>query len=326
MDKKIKIAIAGYGNIGKGAHLAALAAPDMELAGIFTRRDPATIETIDGNKTPVFHLDKAESMVDEIDVLLLCGGSANDLAEHGPRFAKNFNIVDSYDIHSKIPEYLSIIDSVAKKTTAVISSGWDPGLFSMLRLLSEAILPDGVGYTFWGRGLSQGHSNAIRQVDGVKNAVQYTVPIESALESVRCGERPELTPRQKMLRECYVVAEQGADKSAIEHNIKTMPDYFANYDTTVTFVDEDELLKNHSEMPHGGVVMHSGRTGKNEHVIEYSLKLGSNPEFTASVMIAYARAAYKLASEGQFGAKTVFDIPLNYLSEKKRLDIIRKIL
>jgi diaminopimelate dehydrogenase len=326
MEKKIRIAIAGYGNIGKGVHLATLAASDMELVGIFTRRDPATITTIDGNKTPVLPLDRAESMADEIDVLVLCGGSAHDLAEHGPRFAKNFNIVDSYDTHAKIPEYLATVDAVAKKTTAVVSSGWDPGLFSMLRLLSEAVLPDGVGYTFWGKGVSQGHSDALRRFEGVKNAVQYTIPIDAALNSVRSGERPELTARQKHLRECYVVVEDGADKSAIEHNIKTMPHYFAEYDTTVTFVDESELLKSHSEMPHGGVVMHSGRTGKNEHVFEYSLKLTSNPEFTASIMIAYARAAYRLASEGQFGAKTVFDIPLIYLSEKKRVDIIREML
>ena len=323
--KKIRVAIAGYGNIGKGVHKAVLASEDMELFGVFTRREPESVEIFDEN-APVFPLDNVDNFCYDIDVLILCGGSATDLPIHGPKFAKNFNIVDSYDTHAKIPEYLEKVNSAAKTTTAIISTGWDPGLFSMQRLMSEAILPDGCCYTFWGKGVSQGHSDAIRRVDGVKDAVQYTIPIDSALETVRRGERPDFTTRQKHLRQCFVVTEDGADKSKIEETIKKMPNYFDEYDTTVNFISEDELKKNHSKMPHGGFVLHSGNTGGNNHVIEYSLKLNSNPEFTASVMVAYARAAYRLSKEGQFGAKTVFDVPLFYLSPKNRSDLIRELL
>ena len=333
---KIKIGIVGYGNVGKGAHKAVLASDDMEAFGIFTRRDPKTLDIID-KKTPVFPLDSAEGLRDNIDVMILCGGSATDLPKQGPMLAKNFNIVDSFDTHANIPEYLDQVNSVATATTAIISTGWDPGLFSMLRLLSEAVLPGGNCYTFWGKGVSQGHSDAIRRVDGVKNAVQYTIPIDSALDAVRRGECPEFTTRQKHLRQCYVVAQAGADgakKSQIEETIKKLPNYFDQYDTTVEFISEEELKTNHSEMPHGGFVLHSGNTGgnadgstgSNKQIIEYSLKLDSNPEFTGSVMAAYARAAYRLSREGQFGAKTVFDIPLTYISPKNRSELIRRLL
>ena len=321
----IRIGIAGYGNVGAGAMKAVAAAPDMELRAVFTRRDPETLDISDG-AVPVFSVNQAEKMTDEIDVMLLCGGSATDLAKQGPFYASMFNIVDSYDTHSKIPEYLAAVDAAAKKTTAVISSGWDPGLFSMIRTLSGSILPDGAAYTFWGKGVSQGHSDAIRRVGGVRNAVQYTVPLESAFDAVRSGARPFFEARQKHLRECYVVAEPGADKASIEEKIKSMPDYFADYDTTVNFIDEGELKEKHSKMPHGGHVIYSGRTGENAHTIEFSLKLDSNPEFTGSVMAACARAANRMAQEGAFGAKTVFDIPLAYLSYKDRDTIIKELL
>jgi len=323
--KKIRIGIVGYGNVGKGVEKAVSSASDMELCAVFTRRDPQMLKLADSSVS-IFATSDAERMTGEIDVMLLCGGSATDLAEQGPHFASHFNIVDSYDNHSKIPEYLAEINAVATSTTAVVASGWDPGLFSMMRLLSEAILPDGKGYTFWGKGVSQGHSDAIRRIQGVKNAVQYTVPIKSAIAAVRRGTMPKLDMRRKHLRECYVVAHPGANKSDIERKIKTMPNYFADYDTSVKFIENDELLSDHSKMPHGGVVMHSGRTGENEHMIEYSLKLDSNPEFTGSIMVAYARAAFRMASEGIFGAKTVIDIPLAYLSEKDRLELIRELL
>ena len=324
MDK-IRIGIVGYGNIGMGVLKAVAAAPDMELRAVFTRRDPKSLKIAD-RSIPVFSDDNAANMTGEIDVMILCGSSTADLAKQGPYFASMFNTVDSYDTHAKIPEYLAAVDAAAKNTTAVISSGWDPGLFSMMRALSGAVLPDGASYTFWGRGVSQGHSNALRGIEGVSGAVQYSVPIDSAVEAVRNGERPELTAREKHLRECYVVAEPGADKAAIEKKIKTMPNYFADYDTTVNFITDDELRTNHSKMPHGGLVMHSGSTGENRHTIEYSLKLESNPEFTGSVMVAYARAAARMAAEGQYGAKTVFDVPLAYLAEKNRLDLIRELL
>ena len=321
----IRVGIVGYGNIGKGVEKAVISAGDMELRGVFTRRDKENLKLRD-ELVPIYSLDDASKMTSEIDVMVLCGGSSTDLKEQGPHFAAMFNIVDSYDTHAKIPEYLASVNAAAKKTTAVISAGWDPGLFSILRVLSNSSLPDGEAYTFWGRGVSQGHSQAIRQVEGVKNGIQYSVPIEKAVEAVRSGMRPKLTTREKHLRECYVVAEPGADKSAIEHSIKTMPDYFADYDTSVTFIDEEEFAANHSKMPHGGNVLYSGRTGENKHLIEFSLKLESNPEFTGSIMAAYARAAYRMAGEGLFGAKTVLDIPMTYLSAVPRETLIKEML
>ena len=321
--RKIRIGIVGYGNIGRGVEKAVLAAPDMELRAIFTRRDPATILTA---AAPVLTLDDAGTMYDEIDVMLMCGGSATDLVVQGPRFAALFNIVDSYDTHAKIPEYMAAIDEAAKYTTAIISAGWDPGLFSMMRVLSSSALPDGESYTFWGRGVSQGHSDAIRHVEGVRDAIQYTVPIDGAVDAVRSGTRPQLQARDKHLRECYVVAEDGSDKQVIAETIKAMPDYFAAYDTSVTFINEETLKSNHSGMPHGGFVIHSGATGDNGHVIEFSLKLDSNPEFTGSVMVSYARAAFRMAAEGLYGAKTVLDVPLAYLSCKDRDTLIKELL
>jgi len=265
-------------------------------------------------------------MTNEIDVMLLCGGSATDLPEQGPYFASMFNTVDSYDTHAKIPEYMASVDAVAKTTTAIISTGWDPGLFSMMRSLFEASLPEGKSYTFWGKGFSQGHSDAVRRIAGVKYAAQYTIPIESAVDAVRKGQRPDFTARQKMKRECFVVAEPGADEAGIEKAIVEMPHYFADYDTKVNFITAEEFLFNHSEMPHGGMVLHSGSTGDNNQVMEFSLKLDSNPEFTGSIMAAYARAAYRMSQEGLFGAKTVFDVPLSYLALKARLDLIKDLL
>lgn len=322
---KIRIGIVGYGNVGRGAEKVVHATSDMELVGVFTRRDPASVVLAD-KSVPIYLVDDAQNMKDKIDVMLLCGGSATDLAEQGPYFAAMFNAVCSFDTHAKIPEYMEAVNAAAVKTTAVISSGWDPGLFSMMRLMSESILPLGVGYTFWGRGVSQGHSDAIRHVEGVKGGVQYTIPIQKAIDAVRSGSRPSFETREKHLRECFVVAEDGADRSAIENSIKTMPNYFSDYDTSVHFVDEDELKAAHSKMPHGGMVMHSGRTGGNEHVIEFSLKLDSNPEFTASVMVACARACYRFYSKGEYGAKTVFDIPLAYLSPKGYAEVIKDLL
>ena len=323
---KIRVGIVGYGNIGRGVEIAVAAAADMELVAVFTRRDPASLELVDAS-IPVYPVEQAATMTDKIDVMVLCGGSATDLAEQGPFFAAMFNIVDSYDTHAKIPEYLASVDVAAKNTTAIISSGWDPGLFSMMRMLSEAILPQGSGYTFWGRGVSQGHSDAIRRVEGVKGAVQYTIPIDSAIEAVRSGSMPEFKTRDKHLRECFVVPEPGVDLKALEETIKTMPNYFADYDTSVHFIEENELKSAHSKMPHGGMVMHSAKTGfDNKHVMEFSLNLESNPEFTASVMVAYARAAFRLAKEGIYGAKTVFDVPLYYLSPKEREIIIKELL
>lgn len=322
---KIRVGIVGYGNIGKGVEKAVAASHDMELRGVFTRRDPESIGLRDKN-VPAYTLDDADKMTGEIDVMILCGGSATDLKEHGPRFAALFNIVDSYDTHAKIPDYMAAVEKAALKTTAVISAGWDPGLFSIIRALSGAVLPDGVSYTFWGRGVSQGHSDAIRRIGGVKNAIQYTVPNENAVEAVRSGSRPELTTREKHTRECYVVADPDADKDDIERKIVTMPDYFADYDTTVTFIGEDEFAEKHSRMPHGGAALYSGNTGDHRHLIEFGLKLESNPEFTGSIMAAYARAACRMAGEGMYGAKTVLDIPLSYLSATPRAELIKQLL
>jgi len=326
---KIRIGIVGYGNIGRGVEIALANAPDMELAGVFSRRDPKIIALLNKD-VPIYSISDAEKVTDKFDVLILCGGSATDLVEQGPYFAALYNTVDSYDNHVKIPEHLAQINAKAVNTTAVISTGWDPGLFSTMKLLTESILPDGAGYAFWGKGVSQGHSDALRRVEGVRNAVQYTIPIDSALDAVRSGSCPNLNPRDKHLRECYVVAEPNADLSDIEITIKNMPNYFADYDTVVNFISEEQLREGHSKMPHGGFVLHSGKTGKgessNSHVVEFSLKLESNPEFTASVMVAYARACYRLSEENSFGAKTVFDIPLSYLSPKSREKLIQELL
>ena len=317
--EKIRIGIVGYGNIGKGVEKAIARNDDMELKAVFTRRDPSAV-VIKTAGAEVKHFDDMLSMKDEIDVMMLCGGSATDLPVMGPEIAANFNTIDSFDTHAKIPEYFENVDKAAKagNNVSIISVGWDPGMFSLNRLYAESILVQGSTYTFWGKGVSQGHSDAIRRIDGVKNAIQYTVPIEEAVDRVRTGSEPELTTREKHLRECYVVAEEGADKAAIEQAIKTMPNYFDGYDTTVTFISEEELKENHSKMPHGGFVIRTGETGTegNKHVIEYSLKLDSNPEFTASVLVAYARAAYRLSQKGENGARSVFDIAPALLSQK----------
>ena len=314
----IKIGILGYGNLGKGVECAVKEANDMELVAVFTRRDPATV-SIQTEGAAVKHFDDMVSMKGEVDVMILCGGSATDLPVIGPEVAASFNTIDSFDTHAKIPEYFANVDKAAKEgnNISIISVGWDPGMFSLNRLYAESILVQGSTYTFWGKGVSQGHSDAIRRIDGVKNAIQYTVPIEDAVEQVRSGSEPELTTRQKHLRECYVVAEEGADKAAIENAIKTMPNYFSDYDTTVTFITEEELKANHSKMPHGGFVIRTGETGceGNKHVIEYSLKLDSNPEFTGSVLVAYARAAHRLSKKGECGARSVFDIAPAMLSQ-----------
>ena len=327
MSEKIKAGIVGYGNLGKGTQLALGQAEDMELVGIFTRRDPASI---DAKGTKVFKADDAASMRDKIDVLILCGGSATDLEVQGPHFAAMFNTIDSFDTHAKIPEYFAAVDKAAKENsnTSIISVGWDPGLFSLNRLYAESILPNGETYTFWGKGVSQGHSDAVRRVEGVKNAIQYTVPIDEAMDRARSGENPSLTTREKHLRQCFVVAKDGADKALIEQKIKTMPNYFDEYDTVVNFISEEEFNQNHNKMPHGGFVIRSGETnsGKNKHIIEYSLKLDSNPEFTSSVLVAYARAAVRLAKKGDFGAKTVFDIAPALLSAKCGEELRKKLL
>lgn len=308
----IRIGIAGYGNLGKGVEAAVKNAADMELVAVFTRRDPESVKIkTDGVKA--YSFDSIADFKDKIDVIVNCGGSATDLPVTTPAIAENFSVIDSFDTHARIPEHFANVDAKAKEggNIAVISVGWDPGMFSLNRLYMNAILPNGKDYTFWGRGVSQGHSDAIRRIDGVVDARQYTVPVESAVDSVRNGENPELTTRQKHTRECYVVVEEGADKARIENEIKTMPNYFADYDTTVNFISLDELKKNHSGIPHGGSVIRSGCTGfdlDTKHTIEYSLKLESNPEFTGSVLTAYARAAYKLRESGETGCKTVFDI------------------
>lgn len=315
---KIRIGIVGYGNIGRGVEQSIKRNDDMELKAVFTRRDPASVK-IQTEGAEVKHFDDMEAMKDDIDVMILCGGSATDLPVIGPKVAASFNTIDSFDTHAKIPEYFANVDKAAKegKNVSIISVGWDPGMFSLNRLYAESILVQGSTYTFWGKGVSQGHSDAIRRIEGVKNGIQYTVPIEAAVDQVRSGSEPELTTRQKHLRECYVVAEEGADKAAIEEAIKTMPNYFDEYDTTVTFITEEELKENHSKMPHGGFVIRTGETGceGNKHVIEYSLKLDSNPEFTGNVLVAYARAAHRLSKKGESGARSVFDIAPAMLSQ-----------
>ena len=313
-----RIAVMGYGNLGRGVEIAVKEAPDMELVAVFTRRDPASVKIMTEN-VPVVKVTEIENWKDKIDVLIICGGSATDLPEMTPKYAKMFNVIDSFDTHARIPEHFANVDASAKEAgkIAVISCGWDPGMFSLARVYSNAILPDGKDYTFWGKGVSQGHSDAIRRIDGVKNAKQYTIPVESALEAVRSGSQPTLTTRQKHTRECFVVLEEGADAARVEKEIKEMPNYFADYDTTVNFISEEEFAKNHAGIPHGGFVMRSGVTGlngENKHIIEYSLKLDSNPEFTSSVLCAFARAINRLHQEGVNGCKTVFDIAPAYLS------------
>lgn len=325
-----RIGILGYGNLGRGVECAIRQNEDMELVAVFTRRDPSTVSIL--TKTAaVCNISEAADWKDKIDVMILCGGSATDLPEQTPGFAKLFNVVDSFDTHAKIPEHFANVDKEAKAngTVGIISVGWDPGMFSLNRLYAGAILPEGKDYTFWGKGVSQGHSDAIRRIEGVKNAKQYTIPVEVALDAVRSGENPELTTRQKHTRECFVVLEEGADAAKVEEEIKTMPNYFADYDTTVHFISEEELETNHSGIPHGGFVLRSGVTGwekENKHLIEYSLKLDSNPEFTSGVLVAYARAAHKLSQEGQSGCKTVFDIAPAYLSPKTGAELRKQML
>ena len=324
----MKIGILGYGNLGRGVELAIRENPDAELAAVFTRRNPASVKISTPN-VPVVKIDDAGNWAGKIDAMILCGGSATDLPVQTPEFAKLFNVIDSFDTHAKIPQHFEKVDAAAKNSShvAIISVGWDPGLFSLARAYGNAILPSGNDYTFWGKGVSQGHSDAIRRIKGVKNAKQYTVPIESALDAVRSGENPELTTRQKHLRECYVVLEEGADPDEIEREIKTMPNYFADYDTTVNFISEAELQKNHSGLAHGGFVIRTGKTGDNHsHVVEFNLKLDSNPEFTASVLVAYARAANRLNSEGKSGCMTVLDIPPAYLSAKTGAELRAQLL
>ena len=316
----IRIGILGYGNLGKGVEYAIAQNDDLSLKAVFTRRDPSTVKIMTKD-VPVYSVNDAAAHASEIDVLILCGGSANDLPVQTPEFAKLFNVVDSFDTHARIPEHFANVDKTAKEAgkVGIISIGWDPGLFSLIRMYGNAVLPEGNDYTFWGKGVSQGHSDAIRRVKGVKNGKQYTIPVESALERVRSGENPTLTTREKHTRECFVVPEEGADLAQIEKDIKTMPNYFSDYDTTVHFITEEELIKNHSGIPHGGFVIRTGTTGENnqtKHTVEFSLKLGSNPEFTSSVLCAFARAAYRLNAEGVTGCKTIFDIAPAYLCKQ----------
>ena len=326
----IRIGIVGYGNLGRGVELALRMNPDMELAAFFTRRLPETLKTL-SPEVPVHPMDALPDFQDQLDVLILCGGSATDLPVQTPACGKLFNVVDSFDTHARIPEHFANCDESAKAggKVTLISAGWDPGLFSLQRLMGQCILPNGKDYTFWGKGISQGHGDAVRRVPGVKDAKQYTIPVPAALESVRAGENPELTTRQKHTRECFVVAEEGADLSRIENDIKTMPNYFADYDTTVHFVSQEELNRDHSGMPHGGFVVRSGVTGENgetKQLIEYSLRLGSNPEFTASVLVCCARAVYRMNQEGQSGAKTIFDVPPAYLSAESGEELRKRLL
>ena len=326
----IKIGILGYGNLGRGVECAVKQNDDMELVAVFTRRNPEDVKILTETAT-VCNVADVEDWKDKIDVMIICGGSATDLPKQTPVYAKMFNVIDSFDTHARIPEHFANVDAAAKEGghVGIISVGWDPGMFSLNRLYANAILPDGNDYTFWGKGVSQGHSDAIRRVEGVKDGKQYTIPVEAALEAVRNGENPELTTRQKHTRECFVVLEEGADAAKVEEEIKTMPNYFSDYDTTVHFISEEELKANHSGIPHGGFVLRSGKTGwdgENKHLIEYSLKLDSNPEFTSSVLIAYARATYRLASEGQIGCKTVFDIAPAYLSAKSGEELRKHML
>ena len=326
----IKIGILGYGNLGRGVECAVKQNDDMELVAVFTRRNPEDVKILTETAT-VCNVADVEDWKDKIDVMIICGGSATDLPKQTPVYAKMFNVIDSFDTHARIPEHFANVDAAAKEGghVGIISVGWDPGMFSLNRLYANAILPDGNDYTFWGKGVSQGHSDAIRRVEGVKDGKQYTIPVEAALKAVRNGENPELTTRQKHTRECFVVLEEGADAAKVEEEIKTMPNYFSDYDTTVHFISEEELKANYSGIPHGGFVLRSGKTGwdgENKHLIEYSLKLDSNPEFTSSVLIAYARAAYRLASEGQSGCKTVFDIAPAYLSAKSGEELRKHML
>ena len=326
----VRIGIYGYGNLGRGVENAIKQNSDMQLVAVFSRRDPATVK-INTPGVKVLKVDEAEKMVEEIDVMIICGGSATDLPEQTPALAKLFNVVDSFDTHAKIPEHFDNVDKAAKASgkVAMISVGWDPGMFSLNRLYGGAILPDGKDYTFWGKGVSQGHSDAIRRVEGVADGKQYTVPVQAALDAVRSGANPELTTREKHTRECFVVAKDGADKAAIEAEIKSMPNYFADYDTTVNFISQEELNANHAGIPHGGFVIRSGKTGaslENKHIIEYSLKLDSNPEFTASVIVCFARAAARMSSEGMSGCKTVFDVPPAYLSAKSAAELRKELL
>ena len=325
----MRIGIIGYGNLGRGVECAIKQNEDMELVAVFTRRSPESVSILTKGAV-VCSVEDIEQWKDKIDVMILCGGSATDLPVQTPKFAEMFNVVDSFDTHARIPEHFDNVDAAAKKSghIGIISVGWDPGMFSLNRMYANAILPDGKDYTFWGKGVSQGHSDAIRRIEGVKNAIQYTVPIEDAVEQVRSGSEPELTTRQKHLRECYVVPEEGADKAAIETAIKTMPNYFSDYDTTVTFITEEELKAHHSKMPHGGFVIRTGETGceGNKHVIEYSLKLDSNPEFTGSVLVAYARAAHRLSVKGESGARSVFDIAPAMLSQMTPEELRAKML
>ena len=326
----IRIGIYGYGNLGRGVECAVKQNADMALVGVFTRRDPSAVKTVYAD-TPVYRADDAMSMTDKIDVMIICGGSATDLPVQTPMLAKNFNVIDSFDTHAKIPEHFAAVDAASKAggKVAVISVGWDPGAFSLIRAISEAILPCGSTYTFWGKGVSQGHSDAIRRIDGVLDAKQYTIPVEEALDAVRSGNAPELSTREKHTRECFVVAKEGADKARIESEIKNMPNYFADYDTTVHFITAEELKRDHDGIPHGGFVIRSGKSGSsldNTHIIEYRLKLDSNPEFTSSVLVAYARAAYRLSAEGVSGCKSVLDIAPSYISPKTAEELRRDLL
>ncbi|GKV66433.1 MULTISPECIES: diaminopimelate dehydrogenase [unclassified Sporosarcina] len=328
MNNKIRVGIAGYGNLGRGVESAISQNEDMALVGVFTRREPEDVQLL-SDQVPVHKLDQIESFKEDIDVLILCGGSKNDLPEQGPALAKHFTTVDSFDTHAKIPDYFAAVDESAQSAgkTAIISVGWDPGLFSINRMMGEAILPEGETYTFWGKGLSQGHSDAVRRVDGVKAGVQYTLPAEDAMNRVRNGEQPELSTKEKHTRECYVVLEEGASEAQVRETISTMPDYFADYDTTVNFITEEELRRDHAKMPHGGFVIRSGKTGDSiDQVIEFSLKLDSNPEFTSSVLVAYARAAHKLQQKGDIGAKTVYDVAPGLLSPKSPAEIRKELL
>ena len=327
---KIRIGIFGYGNLGRGIENAIRQNPDMELVAVFTRRDPSAL-TIGTESAEVVSANDVADYKDKIDVMILCGGSATDLPEQTPALAKMFTVVDSFDTHAKIPEHFANVDAAAKEGNkiAMISVGWDPGMFSLNRLYASAVLPEGEDYTFWGKGVSQGHSDAIRRIEGVLDAKQYTIPVEAALDAVRSGSAPKLTTREKHTRECFVVAAEDADKARIEKEIKEMPNYFADYDTTVHFITMDELKRDHSGIPHGGFVIRTGKTGankENNHVIEYSLKLDSNPEFTASVITSFARAAYRLQTKGEYGCKTVFDIPPAMLSIKSAEELRKELL
>ncbi len=326
----IRVGIYGYGNLGRGVESAIRQNDDMELCAVFTRRNPDSLK-INTDAVPVVNVADIKKYTDKIDVMIICGGSATDLPEQTPSLAKLFNVIDSFDTHAKIPEHFENVDKAAKQNghTAMISVGWDPGMFSLNRMYAGAVLPDGEDYTFWGKGVSQGHSDAIRRIEGVKDAKQYTVPVDKALESVRAGDAPNLSTREKHTRECYVVAQDGADLERIENEIKTMPNYFADYDTTVNFISQRELNEKHSGIPHGGFVIRSGKTGFNlehKHIIEYSLKLDSNPEFTASVIVAYARATYRMNKEGMTGCKTVLDVPPAYISPKSASDLRKELL